>query len=65
MRQIVALIVGVAMLGGGLYLLYTLFFNASTIHFMLVSGGGFLVFLGGYVLWEILRNWNYPLPKQE
>jgi len=63
MRKVLALIVGVGMSGGGLYVLYSLFFKATKIPFMFVTGGGLLVVIGGYLVWEILRTWNTPLTK--
>jgi hypothetical protein len=60
MRKYIALVVGVGSLIGGGYLLYNLFFNASKIPFMFVLGGGFLIFIGGFVVLDTFRNWNTP-----
>ena len=58
MRKILSLILGAAMVLGGGYLLYNLFFNASKIPIMFIAGGGLLVGIGGYFMFETLKEWN-------
>ena len=58
MRKYVALIIGVGVLIGGGYLLYSLFFHAERFPFMFVAGGGFLMFIGGHLVVDTLRNWQ-------
>ena len=67
MRKYIAIVVGFGALFGGGYLLYNLFFNATTIHFMFVAGGGFLMFIGCFVIFDTIRKWNTPAlsEKQE
>ncbi len=63
MRKYVALVVGTAMLGTGLYFVYFFYFVAAVVPFKLLAGAGFLAVLGGYLLWETVKEWNAPRLK--
>jgi hypothetical protein len=58
MRKILSIILGAGMFFGGAYLLYDLLFYANRIPLMIVSGGGLLVFVGGYVVFDVIKNWR-------
>ena len=58
MRKYLALVVGAAFCAAGFWLSYQLFFKAEKAPLYLLSGAGFLTFIGLYLLWETLREWR-------
>ena len=52
MRKALLFVIATAMVAGGLYLLAAELLWASVIYFKFVIGGGALVALGAYLLWE-------------
>lgn len=58
MRKCIALIVGVAMLGAGLWGLKVLLLDALSFSRLLLVGAGFLAFLGVCLVGATLREWN-------
>jgi len=65
MRKYIALVAGSGALFGGWYLLYNLFFNATKIPFMFLAGGGMLLFVGGFIVFDTIRNWNNPSGEED
>lgn len=58
MRKYIALIVGVAMLGAGLWGLEVLLLEAESFWMVLLVGAIFLAFLGVCLIGATLREWN-------
>jgi hypothetical protein len=58
MRKYIALIIGVAMLGAGLWGLEVLLLEADSFRMVLLVGAGFLAFLGVCLIVATLREWN-------
>ena len=58
MRKYIALIVGVAVLGAGLWSLKVLLLDADRIPMLYLVGAGFLVFLGVSLVGATLREWS-------
>lgn len=58
MRKYIGLVVALACLIGGLFLLYRLFFEADTIRFMFVIGATFLAGIGVAGLVDTWRHWR-------
>ena len=58
MRKYIALVVGVAMLGDGLWGLEGLLLEAESFRMMLLVGAAFLAFLGVCLIGATLREWN-------
>jgi hypothetical protein len=58
MRKYIALIVGVAMLGAGLWGLKVLLLEAESFPLLYLVGAGFLAFLGVCLVGATLREWN-------
>jgi arginine exporter protein ArgO len=58
MRKYIALIVGVAMLGAGLWGLEVLLLETERFRMLLLVGAAFLVFLGVCLVGATLREWN-------
>jgi len=52
MRKALLLIISIAMIAGGLYLVAAELLWATRIYFKVVIGGGALMSLGAYLLWE-------------
>jgi hypothetical protein len=57
MRKYIALIVGLVLLGSGLWWA-ALLLDADIIPAWMVAGSVFLVFLGAHLLWVTLREWR-------
>jgi hypothetical protein len=58
MRKYIALIVGVVMLGAGLWGLQVLLLDADSIPLLYLAGAGFLAFLGVCLVGATLREWK-------
>jgi arginine exporter protein ArgO len=58
MRKYIALIVGAAMLGAGLWGLKVLLLEAESFQIVLLVGAAFLAFLGVCLIGATLREWN-------
>ncbi len=58
MRKYIALIVGIAMLGGGLWGLKVLLLDAESFWMLYLVGAAFLAFLGVCLIGATLREWN-------
>ena len=58
MRKYIALIVGGAMLGAGLWGLEVLLLEAESFRMVLLVGAAFLAFLGVCLIGATLREWN-------
>jgi hypothetical protein len=58
MRKYPALAVGTVLFGGGLWGAFFLLFEAARIPVYFAVGVGILLLLGGYMLWETLRDWK-------
>jgi hypothetical protein len=58
MRKYIALIVGAAMLGAGLWGLKVLLLDAESFPLLYLLAAGFLAFLGICLVGATLREWN-------
>lgn len=56
MRWYLSLLLGAAFLGGGGWCVYLMFFEASKVSLKLLAGAGFFTFVGGYLLWDTLKD---------
>jgi hypothetical protein len=57
MRKYIALVVGLMMMGGGLWWAAILF-DAISFPLWMVVGSAFLLLLGGHLVWTTLREWK-------
>lgn len=58
MRKYFAAIVGAGLLAGGLWLIYSMIFVSGRLVGLAFGAAGLLMFLGAYVIWHTIKDWN-------
>jgi len=60
LRTAISIVIGGAMVIGGLWVFYQLIFEAPIISEFFLVGGGFVTFLGIALLWDTFKHRNTP-----